>query len=367
MNNVRYSHRPYRLGDEDAINALYFRITGRKRSREQWAWQWQQAPAGPGDIWLIEATHPDGQVELIGHHGIMPIRFTWGERDLLFGKTENTMVLPEYRTKILYPRFERRFAAEYEPRYHALFSTMGPVAAIRQRQAMGYVAENYWLDLEQAYWPWGTLVRIVQHPRLRLLRKLVGFMLKPRLRAAIPDGVEFLNASEAREEPFLKKYSIRARKNWGISPSRTAEDLAWRYWDNPYSPRYAVIVRRPNIGNALFIVVHNAPGLANIEDFSIDNVNAEGLTEALQLSMIAVKQRLNVSLIRCGFTSDAVPASVLPALKQSFKPSFVSKLRNRRKTSTLPSMPRKLTEQGVEEGLANKPWNITMTISEGLN
>ena len=145
--SVEYRYRQYRDGDAQAINGLYEAITGKSRTVEQYEWQWLQAPGGPGDIWLIEAVQEDGSVELIGHHGIMPVRFTRGRDDLLFGKTENTMLLPEYRRKILYPRYERRFAQRYEERFDALFSTFGHAAAIRQRRAMGYRSEATWLHV----------------------------------------------------------------------------------------------------------------------------------------------------------------------------------------------------------------------------
>lgn len=365
MNKIQYSHRQYRPGDEDAINTLYFRVTGRTRTREQWAWQWLQAPAGAGDMWLIEATHPDGRVELIGHHGIMPIRFTSGDNDLLFGKTENTMVLPEYRQKILYPRFERRFAKEYETRYHALFSTMGPAAAIRQRKAMGYTAENHWLNLEHAYWPWGSFVRAAQHPRLAKLQKLANLLFQPNFNKHMPEGVVLLTAKEAREDEFLKSYWNNARKNWGVSPSRAAEDLAWRYWDNPYSARYAVIVRHPSVGSALIIIEHSAPGVAKIEDFSTEKPCSKALVKAIELAMLAVKNRLNVRVITCGLTSDTLTVQELAALHKVFRSSLISKLYQKFRPSAQSFMPRKVTEKGLESGLSNKSWGITMAITEG--
>ena len=120
-----FRYRQYEDGDAAEINRLYADITGKSRSLQEFEWQWLKAPGGEGDIWLIEAVNHDGEKNLIGHHGIMPIRFSRGEENLLFGKTENTMVRAEYRRRILYPRFERRFAGVYEARFDALFSTMG--------------------------------------------------------------------------------------------------------------------------------------------------------------------------------------------------------------------------------------------------
>lgn len=132
----RFTIRQFQFGDVGDIKQLYEHVTGCTRSREQYLWQWHQSPSGSGDIWLIHDSEDDHK--LIGNHGVMPIRFTRGNTNLLFGKIENTMVLPEYREKILYPRFELKFKRDYENRYDALFSTMGPSPAIRVRKAMGY-------------------------------------------------------------------------------------------------------------------------------------------------------------------------------------------------------------------------------------
>ncbi|MCT7655663.1 GNAT family N-acetyltransferase [Oceanimonas sp. NS1] len=102
-----YSYRRYKPGDEVAINELYFKVTGRRRTPAQYSWQWLEAPEGVGEIWLIEATDEHGNTKLIGHHGIMPLAFTNKETELLFGKTENTMVLPEYRKRFYIPDSNR--------------------------------------------------------------------------------------------------------------------------------------------------------------------------------------------------------------------------------------------------------------------
>ena len=107
----KFSYRSFFDGDVESINLLYKLVTKRQRSNKQFIWQWLKSPAGPGDIWLI---FDKSKNLLIGHHGIMPIRFTNKKQNLTFGKTENTMVLPEYREKILYLRYEKKFKNFYE-------------------------------------------------------------------------------------------------------------------------------------------------------------------------------------------------------------------------------------------------------------
>jgi hypothetical protein len=365
MTGTHYGSRPYRIGDEVAINELYFRVTGCRRSAEQFAWQWLHAPGGKADIWLIEATHPDGRLQLIGHHGVMPIRFTWRDRDLLFGKTENTMVLPEYRRKILYPRFERKFASTYEPRYHALLSTMGPPEAIRQRQAMGYRAQHHWMRFESGRPPWASLIRLLSNHRSDAGDRFMRFLGCPRRSGQLPAGVHVLPGEEARKDPFFDGYWRAARMNWGVAPSRDAMDLTWRCWENPYAPHYAVIIRRPGMGDALLVVEHRTPGTAEIVDVSAHRPDPGMLRYALEVGMQAVAKRLGVRLFTFHVTEDALAPDALAELRPVFRPTLLSRLRRTEREAESKFMPRKITEMGERLGVPSTPWNITMLIAEG--
>lgn len=365
MSAIHYSWRSYKEGDELAINLLYLRITGRLRTSEQWRWQWQQAPAGPGDIWLIEANHPDGRVELIGHHGIMPIRFNCGEQELLFGKTENTMVLPEYREKILYPRFEMRFASAYEPRYHALFATMGPAAAIRQRKALGYVFECRWCDLELATGFLASIVKVAQRPRFGFLQSFLAKLLQPGGQAQLAAGVRLLTAEEARTDSFLRDFWSRSRGNWGVAPSRCPEDLAWRYWDNPYSRHFAVVIENPKKGDALVVVSLSSAGLASIQDICASRPDPVLLGHAMEQACLAVRKRLKCHMAVFNATEDAFAQAVWEQWRSRLRRPLVSRLRGRRNGVEPNVMPRKITAKGKEMELSTMPWNITFSIAEG--
>lgn len=365
MSAIHYSWRSYKKGDERAINILYERITGRTRTIEQWSWQWQQAPGGAGDIWLIEANHPDGRVELIGHHGIMPIRFNCGEQDLLFGKTENTMVLPEYREKILYPRFEMRFASIYEPRYHALFSTMGPAAAIRQRKTLGYVSGCRWYDMEFAIGILASMVKVARRPRFLFLRSLLGTFLQPRECSWSTHGVRLLTAEQARTDSFLQSFWLRSRANWGIAPSRCPEDLAWRYWDNPYSRHFAIVVERSEMGDALVIVSLSGTGVATIQDVCASRPDPDLLAHALEQACIALRKQLKCHLAVFSATEDSFAYAVWELWRSRLRRPLVSRLRGSSRKSESNLMPRKITAKGKEMELTTSFWNITFAVAEG--
>jgi hypothetical protein len=264
----KFHVRQYEAGDEVAINNLYFEITGRKRSLEQYFWQWHNAPGGSGEIWLIEMIKPDGKVKLIGHHGLMPIVFSYGKYDLLAGKTENTMVLPEYRRKILYPKYENFFLMHYKKRFDLLFSTFGSPAATRLRLSLGYEASAKWLN---CCWHLGLgaafsrLAFTFSSPQKNKISKITAllcsnigsvcnklFPFQKKTHATIP--LQALPSDVAQAHPFFKEFWNVARHAYGITPRRNHEDLLWRFWKNPYGVHTTLLCDGSKDGDGYAIV-----------------------------------------------------------------------------------------------------------------
>lgn len=352
---IVYSHRRYRDGDAQAINALYRRVTGIVRSEGQFAWQWLQAPGGIGEMWLIEAAHPDGPVELIGHHGVMPVRFTDGNRDLLFGKTENTMVLPEYRRKILYPRLEMEFAKAYEPRFHALFSTTGSPEALRQRKASRFVMDNHWIWMEHGSQLLGSATIVASH-----IPWLGRFL--PRLLSSLPSWrgsagaihYDVLPPEAAAREAFFDTYWSRARLTAGIAPARFRDDLTWRFWRNPYQRPDTYITDGPH-GRGFAIVDLSRPAMAKILDWSFDGPDSGRIAMAALLAQLASSKRAH--LITFAGTDDGVGSD----LASLFRSPWVARFRQRQPAT----MPRKVTARGVSEAVSTAGWQVTPIIFEG--
>lgn len=291
----KFSFRKYAPGDDDEINRLYFEVTGRQRTTEQYRWQWHEAPGGTGEIWLIEAEEKSGEATIIGHHGIMPIHFSSGAQNLLAGKTENTMVHPAYRPKILYPRYERHFLSEYENKFDLLFSTMGPAAALRQRMALGYKADKRWTHyawaLNSGALP-SLLASGISHRTnsplasgavnlanigasfLRLLKIRTGRNLK-----TLP--LACLNSSEAMCHPFFDCFWGSARNKYVLTPTRNREDLAWRFWKNPYATYVTLICEGRHEGDAYAIVRDCGNSI-----FMLDDIVCSPPTEHFFLEML---------------------------------------------------------------------------------
>lgn len=249
---MRYSYRRYKEGDAAAINALYFNVTGRSRTVEQHAWQWLQSPAGESEMWLIEAELEDGSTRLIGHHGVMAEEFSYQGKDIRVGKTENTMVLPDFREKILYPRFEKTFFKSYENKFHALFSTTGPASAIRLREAMGYKFKHEWASLYFGSEPVLSAGLILDRFLPQKNDKKIEILMEAEPCRINELRIEVVN-------PNLNSFDFddfwrRTALGYGITPKRTRANLNWRFWSNPYLIHITVKLSSVKLGTCICIV-----------------------------------------------------------------------------------------------------------------
>ena len=370
---AEFRYREYRHGDADEINHLYATVTGRPRSIGEFQWQWLRAPGGPADIWLIEATEGRGKPKLIGHHGIMPIRFTFGAKDLRFGKTENTMVLPEYRSRILYPRFEKRFAAQYEARFDALFSTIGPSEAIRQRRALGYDFSTRWIRARIPTDKLGAvhllcsivLRRILGPKRTRSAGHDVHETSIDVEQCGFPLVLRGLCDNAARKDRFFESFWPRCRTHYGVTPRRDREDLDWRFWSNPYS-EFVTLVSDSNPDNQGYVIFRRSKTEARaalLEDIAVCNPDVSNFSCLLDSALAWMKTN-QISWIDFYTTSDSGAADSLIKAAQErdiYSQSLVFRLR---KQSTA-MMPRKITAKGAAAGLDTSNWFVTPILSEG--
>lgn len=359
-----YSYRRYRAGDEIAINKLYRQITGRERTVEQFQWQWLAGPEGPGDIWLIEAIDSAGNIKLIGHHGVMPVAFSDGGKDLLFGKTENTMVLPDYRRKILYPRFEKKFQREYESRYDALFSTMGPAAAIRQRKALGYDFPVEWVTSRH------TPSFVTE---ARFLCSLIADKIKTPKKFQTPFGRQcatygklrkygFLDHDEAKKSKFFENFWEEARINFAVAPRRRKQDLNWRFWSNPYKDHLTLVVQEGGVyGYCIVSILPSHHNEAFLEDFCVRSNTAREAGQLFRRLLQALKDS-NVYSLQVSRTTDSRLSSY--GILEKNEMYLSRKMNSYRKHQARP-MPRKLTDNGALGEPEKNAWDVTGIVLEG--
>jgi len=359
----RFSSRQFQPGDEEDINRLYFEVTGKRRSLSEYLWQWHQSPSGSGDIWLIHDNECDGK--LIGHHGVMPIRFTNGAKDLLFGKIENTMVLPEYRSKILYPRYEIRFKEQYQQRYHAIFATMGHDAAIRVRKASGYHFPAEWktyllgtsVTSEFACFSWligKAFMRLRQRPLLPRDKNMKKALV----------GAGFLTSESASVCPFFQSFWDSARNNHGVAPRRNREDLNWRFWINPYKSHFTFILDngKGSSGYAIVSPITSERAVVFLDDYAIAVPSYENY-HAFFNALARALTKANIALIKTLSTDDPVLAVINDLFTK--RQVLCERLARKLKSVKSKNMPRFISPEGEKLGLNYLDWEITGLVFEG--
>ncbi|MGB3500416.1 MAG: hypothetical protein WBA44_02255 [Mesorhizobium sp.] len=363
MATETFHSRAFRSGDELAINGLYGDVTGRQRTLDQYRWQWLDGPSGAGDIWLIEAADENGAPKLIGHHGIMPVRFTRGETDLLFGKTENTLVRPEYRQKLLYVRYEKRFAEQYQGRYHALFSTTGPKAAIRLRSALGYSFPASW-ETFYVGTSWHSSLNLALHGAMRVRGSRVK-STSPGNWAATHRTDKLLESGEARNSPFFESFWSNARYNHSVAPRRDREDLDWRFWHNPYKPHLTFIhdVEGPDRGYAILSQHSDFPHAAFVEDIVSANPTSAAFGSLLD-ALTECCHRAGIEWLVFMTTDDGRGETNFASLLRR-REMRVSALQKAWRPAEKRQMPRRVTDLGASEGISGEPWHVSMIVGEG--
>lgn len=330
--------REYRTGDEIEINRLYRDVTGRTRSEADWRWQWSENPAGRSEMWLIEEVLDDGSARLIGHHGVMPYRARIDGEDCLVGKTENTMVHPDHRSRILYPRFERRFLAAYEERFAMLFSTTGPAAAIRLRKAMGYdYRDPMWHDLLCRGIAGGFGLARAWFVR-RAMRGSTGFIA-----TALPErstrGVSVVPVDDAR---FIESWATLEREAPVISGElrfdRGPEVIDWRYARHP-----SKVYRAIRFENILAIAHLRFGHILCIDELLSDEADVERLWHSVSRMI----RRLRLRVIDVVGIGD-VHAHLAPLSRDGWRPLD---RRTKDGEDTRPGMPYRIGEVGTALGI----------------
>jgi len=323
--------RRLRLGDESNLNAIYNRIVGRERikwsrSLEAMRWIWHQAPGGPVDSWVIE-TEVDTEWTIIGHHALCPVRFTFGDEDLLCAKTMNSFLLPEFRDRFSYLRFEQECLREVDARFDATYSV--GAGSSRLRSALGYTNFGTWIQFERGFQPLHVIYRVVANlvgrqsysARARLLRVLASISAVP-VREPSRELVE-LTSIDAPSSRFFSDFWKEARIGAGMAPRRGVEDLEWRFWKRQGFQGTTLTYTSP-VGRAYFIVETANPVIYSLADFYISPPQPELFDNLLDALYVWCAQR-GALAVRCRTITQGLPAALLEVLSCKMKPSVLQR------------------------------------------
>jgi len=357
--------RRFQAGDEVQIRDLLVKLrpgdsTLRHNSLELMRWKWHHAPGGPMDSWVIEDEQRDGPWKIVGHHGLCPTRFTFGDQDLLCAKTSNTMLLPEYRSNFLYLRFEQECLREADKRFDATYSCAAGTA--RLRKPLGYVGNSVWIHMVRGLQTPEMISRLLglaadRHPRSVWEKIKCGI-------AAISSSINYKSplqlteycSNEAPQAAFFVDFWNSARAVAGISPRRDIADLIWRFWQRP-DFKYSTLTYVWEGGAHAYCVINITDTLVfYLEDIFISPPRAD-LLETFITALFAWSAMNGALLLRFSTTTDGQPAEFLEVFARHMQlPPF-------RHFRAQVEFPRRFSAQGKSKvGSSGLPWNATLLL-----
>ena len=374
-----FSSRSYRSGDEVAVIELYNLITGRSRTTKEYKWEWLDTSEGQGSIWVIEKKDTR---EIVGHHGLIPIPLCYFGQPMLAGKTENTMVHPQYRGKLGYTRYEKRFLEEAKDRFDLLYTTNGFGAPARIRRRLGYFSVG-------GYAPY---LKVCQKSTLdEITKALINANLKPRwlaklanwasrlfnyvliasFRGGRPTDMEITLEKIDSIEGMAKELNNlwdRSKSHFGITINRHAHYLKWRIFDNPNLTYDFFVASREGEVLGYVVIEYRGKAEAVIVDLLADGNDDVLFNSILQKIIQKLGERdihtilfptlqsrnaLNRALRRNGFRSFSTILKMLYKFTKHEEPLLLVKTLDSNLDDTIVSDP--------------ENWYFTSIFREGLN
>jgi hypothetical protein len=318
-------------------------------------WIYHNAPGGEADGWVVEAKN-DSTWRIIGHHALCPVRFTLGNEEFLCAKTFNSFLLPEFRDRFLYLRFEMECLREADLRFDATFS-LGQGAS-RLRSAFGYTNFGNWIQFERGFQPVHIIFRTLAYQvgrhsypaRVRLSRALAAITAVP-----VPEhslALEELSAIDAVSSTFFVNFWTEARTGAGMAPRRDRADLEWRFWRHP-SFTGSTLTYTSAGSRAYFIVDTRDPLLYSLTDFFIAPADARLFADLLDALFAWCAQRGALAL-KFRTVAEGLPAPLLEVLFRKMKLFALQRF------VPILEMPRRFSASGISRTRGIPPsWNTT--------
>jgi hypothetical protein len=356
---MRFRTRRMESGDEGHVNDLFNRLvadTLAPRSLDVMRRIWYGGPAGPVRSWVAEARGANGEWRIIGHHGLCPVRYTLGEKDLIFAKTANSFLLPEFRGKFLYLRFEQRCLEEAEDLFDATYSLLP--ARARLRAALSYDVDLQSLSLEKGLRTPDVLSRLLVRLAWRYPRfpaRQVAWVLGARSPRQLPLTLVEFDSEAATSSSFFASFWDEARLVAGLAPRRDIADLSWRFWKMPGARRTTLTYTWPGGIRGYCIIDHTKPLHFTLEDIFLTVPKPDLLQQFLDAIFAWCAGR---GALMLAFWT-AVGGQPLPLMK-IYRRNFDDSLSRRHRDGPLA---RRLTSRGRERlGVEWPACNITSIV-----
>ena len=251
---AKLESRKYQAGDEYGIVKLYNKITGRCRTAEQHRWEWLDTPQGIGSIWVITESESGN---IVGHHGLTPIKADYFGQNLLLGKTENTILHQKYLGTGIYFIHEKKFLQEAMKRFDLLYTTFAHGTPGKIRRKLGYKAVGKYLTYIRAtrnMYLKKTMDSLIQrkiaNSALNIFCKYISHIFSYPLmiffskwgkidKSITFEVVEDIDTIDSEIDQFCD----RNKGKFGITINRTSKYLKWRIFKNP-NVKYKFLLAR---------------------------------------------------------------------------------------------------------------------------
>jgi hypothetical protein len=370
--------------DKRELNDLWCLVARRSRTIKKFEWEWLDTPEGWGSMWLL-VDNDTGKI--IGHHGLIPIKFSICGRTILAGKTENNVMHPQYRGKGIFYPFEVKFHEESRERFQLLFTTAGVTEAGTIRLKLGYTAVGGYTHYIKATNRSHLNTAFTNIIAKRALNKLMTTMLISASRLASLALMPVFSKKVPTDEAIklekvhtietvadkLDRFWERNKDKFGITPDRNSRYLKWRIFDNPnVNYEFFLAIRHGDIVG--YLITKTNEELLGVRAVVISDIVAAGNNDLIFNSILhratkIFKERgihliyfttlssdnfINRAMLRNGF----VPLSRLRKLVPDF---FVKKAQESRLMA-------KALDESVDQSKVSNPacWYFTELLMEGI-
>lgn len=309
--------RSFQDGDETQIVNLYNKITGRNRTVSQHQWEWLKPPEGQGSMWVIEDKATN---EIVGHHGLIPIRIIYNGQSLRMGKTENTIIHPNLLGNGIYFLYEKKFFAESSKKFDILATTSGHGAPGKIRKRLQYKpVSNY-----EIYFTLCSRKNICKalkniltsQRRLRFVRSpisyiagVLSFFCSPIFRSKKNqvDNIKLsyiLSINDYKD--MIDQFWGENADQFGITIERSSDFLKWRIFENP-NIEYTFLAAEQEKKLVGYAILKKSKGQFNYG--VIEDIVAKNCNQAIYLALLCEVKNF--------FNLEQCAAIIFPTLKSN--------------------------------------------------
>ena len=374
----KYIGRPFRNGDEYGIVEVYNAVTGRSRTTEQHRWEWLDAPAGPGSIWVIETSDTK---EIVGHHGLRPLQCSYFGLSILAGATENTVIHPQQRGKLLYFPFEKRFFEEAKSRFDLLVTTEGRGVPGRIRKQLGYIPVGgyvtYFRVTKKSYLDklvGRILDREINNGLIRMIAKQLSKLANYLVMLAFVSHRPVDNEIRLEEVDDIASVDTELDMLWdrnkgkfGVTIARDSRFLKWRIFDNPNLDENFIVARKSQRIVGYVVWNMRREGQATIVDLVADSDDSKTIDTIINKTL---RMLMDKGIFVFTFATLRSNNALNMALKRNSFRSFYSlrKQLNKINREEEPVLLAKTINDELDPIQVSSPeyWYFTDLFSEGL-